>query len=97
MLAEKERLHFGRVASVSSASGAIQDVTESVAQTVHTQMLKLHQAHRQRHESGKTVSLGLVRFANINQSPDCHSFTRRCLHSLLCLPLPTSAGGAFRY
>ena len=66
MLAEKERLHFGRVASVSSASGAIQDVTESVAQTVHTQMLKLHQAHRQRHESGKTVSLGLVRFANIN-------------------------------
>ncbi|EEU9597422.1 type I-F CRISPR-associated helicase Cas3 [Escherichia albertii] len=66
MLAEKERLHFGRVASVSSASGAIQDVTESVAQTVHMQMLKLHQAHRQRHKSGKTVSLGLVRFANIN-------------------------------
>ena len=66
MLAEKERLHFGRVASISSASSAIQDVTESVAQTVHTQMLKLHQAHRQLHESGKTVSLGLVRFANIN-------------------------------
>lgn len=66
MLADKPRLHFGRIASVKKDSGETEKVIASVAETVHAQMLKLHRAHHQSHESGKVVSLGLVRFANID-------------------------------
>ncbi|HEY4468078.1 MAG TPA: type I-F CRISPR-associated helicase Cas3f [Klebsiella sp.] len=66
MLAEKPRLHFGRIVPVCPASAAVADVIAATAQTVHTQMLALHHAHKERHKSGKTVSLGLVRLANIN-------------------------------
>lgn len=66
MLAEKPRLHFGRIASLSSEPGTVEDVISRVAQTVHTQMLPLHQAHNEPHSNGKTVSMGLVRFANID-------------------------------
>ncbi|MEO3989255.1 type I-F CRISPR-associated helicase Cas3f [Pseudocitrobacter cyperus] len=66
MLAAKPRLHFGRIAPVQPASDATGNAIASVAQTVHGQMMALHRAHNQVHDSGKTVSLGLVRFANIN-------------------------------
>lgn len=66
MLAEKPRLHFGRIASLSAEPATVEDIISRVAQTVHTQMLALHQAHKESHSSGKTVSLGLVRFANID-------------------------------
>ncbi|POT57950.1 type I-F CRISPR-associated helicase Cas3 [Citrobacter amalonaticus] len=65
MLAKKERLHFGRIAPISPASSAVSEVITCAAETVHQQMLALHQAHKEIHETGKTVSLGLVRFANI--------------------------------
>lgn len=66
MLAAKPRLHFGRIAAVQTTTPATDEVIASVAYTVHTQMRALHQAHKVVHETGKTVSLGLVRFANIN-------------------------------
>lgn len=66
MLANKPRLHFGCIASVKKGFGETEEVIASVAETVHEQMLKLHRAHHQSHESGKIVSLGLVRFANID-------------------------------
>ncbi|EOF4702000.1 type I-F CRISPR-associated helicase Cas3f [Klebsiella oxytoca] len=66
MLAAKPRLHFGRIVPVCQESSAASDVIVSVAQAIHTQMLSLHQAHKELHKSGKTVSLGLVRLANIN-------------------------------
>lgn len=66
MLAAKPRLHFGKIAPVCLASLAVADVITGVAQTVHGQMLALHQAHNESYKSGKSVSLGLVRFANIN-------------------------------
>lgn len=66
MLAQKPRLHFGRIASVTPPGSGTEEVIASVTRTVHESILQLHQAHNQRHESGKTVSLGLVRFANIS-------------------------------
>ncbi len=66
MLEAKPRLHFGRIASLSAEPATVEDVISRVAQTVHTQMLALHQAHNEPHSSAKTVSLGLVRFANID-------------------------------
>jgi len=39
---------------------------ECIAQTVQHNMVALHTEHHQRHESGKKVSIGLVRMANIN-------------------------------
>lgn len=66
MLATKPRLHFGEIAAVCPVSPTVADVINGVAQTVHAQMLALHQAHHELHASGKSVSLGLVRLANIN-------------------------------
>ncbi|MDK1706315.1 type I-F CRISPR-associated helicase Cas3f [Serratia rubidaea] len=40
-------------------------VLDSVAETIFVSMHQLHSAHRQTHLTGKTVSLGLVRMANI--------------------------------
>jgi CRISPR-associated endonuclease/helicase Cas3 len=37
-----------------------------VAQTLHQRLFALHQHHHQTHSGGKTVSLGLIRMANIN-------------------------------
>jgi len=39
---------------------------ECIAQTIQHNMVALHTEHHQRHESGKKVSIGLVRMANIN-------------------------------
>ncbi|HAT2784035.1 TPA: type I-F CRISPR-associated helicase Cas3 [Citrobacter koseri] len=66
MLAAKPRLHFGRISPVSPASPEVSDVITCVARAVHTEMQVLHHAHKETHPGGKTVSLGLVRFANID-------------------------------
>lgn len=66
MLTEKPRLHYGRIADVNPASSDINDVIRAMSETLRAQMLALHDVHHEVHDSGKTVSLGLVRFANIN-------------------------------
>lgn len=65
MLAAKPRLHFGRITPVPPGSTETAEVIANVSTTLHAQMLALHAAHHETHGSGKTVSLGLVRFANI--------------------------------
>jgi CRISPR-associated endonuclease/helicase Cas3 len=79
MLAEKPRLHFGRIVPVCPASSAVADVIAATAQTVHTQMLALHHAHKELHTCGKSVSLGLVRLANINPLVALAKVLLRCL------------------
>ena len=66
VLAKQPRLHFGRIAPVEPASAARHDVFDVVAQTLHREMLTLHQAYHEVSPCGKAVSFGLVRFANIN-------------------------------
>ena len=66
MLQEKPRLHFGRIADVCPQSTEVIDIVDELAQTIRQQILALHREHHNLHDSGKTVSLGLVRFANIN-------------------------------
>ncbi|MEW5560008.1 type I-F CRISPR-associated helicase Cas3f [Enterobacter asburiae] len=65
-LLDKERLNFGRIEPLSSVTPAVTDAIAAVAKSLHQQMLVLHSAHKEMHEGGKSVSLGLVRFANIN-------------------------------
>ncbi|WP_297198886.1 type I-F CRISPR-associated helicase Cas3f [uncultured Pluralibacter sp.] len=66
MLADRPRLHAGRIASVEAASTAKEAVFDAVARAVHREMLTLHQEHHAVSPDGKTASFGLVRFANIN-------------------------------
>ncbi|MGC6388093.1 type I-F CRISPR-associated helicase Cas3f [Ewingella sp. S1.OA.A_B6] len=42
-------------------------VVEAVSQRIHQSLLALHQQHHQVHDNGKTLSVGIVRMANINQ------------------------------
>lgn len=65
-LLEKLALSKARIAPLVAASSQKGDVINAVAQTLQQEMLALHQQHNEMHPSGKTVSLGLVRFANIN-------------------------------
>lgn len=65
-LQKKERLHFGRIAAIASATPSAQDVVAAVAATLQREVLALHDAHNETTASGKRVSLGLVRFANID-------------------------------
>ncbi len=57
--------HQRKGAIVSVARGEAMTVEASLAQVIHSNIIKLHQAHQQRQE-GKTISIGLVRMANIN-------------------------------
>ncbi|WP_434525215.1 type I-F CRISPR-associated helicase Cas3f [Photorhabdus asymbiotica] len=41
-------------------------VIQAMAKAMHRSMLKLRREHHQTHSSGKTVSIGLIRMANIN-------------------------------
>lgn len=52
---------------VEAASKEVKDVKAAIAQAIHQGMHRLHAAHHQVHQvSGKRVSIGLVRMANIN-------------------------------
>jgi CRISPR-associated endonuclease/helicase Cas3 len=62
----KPVLHRARMVDVNSASTQPAAVMAAMAQTLHHEMLSHHQAHKQTHSSGKTVSQGIVRFANID-------------------------------
>ena len=65
-LPDQPRLRLGKLAAVEAHASRNADVVSAVAQTLHQQMLALHGHHRSMHKSGKTVSFGLVRMANIN-------------------------------
>ncbi|RLM19712.1 type I-F CRISPR-associated helicase Cas3 [Brenneria alni] len=59
-------LRLAKLVSVPVISTKVSEVIAGVAASFHQSMMALHQAHHQTHSSGKTVSLGLIRMANIN-------------------------------
>lgn len=59
-------LRLGKLARVEPESTGAQAVISAVAKTLYQQMHDLHRAHHSTHVSGKTVSFGLIRLANIN-------------------------------
>lgn len=62
----KPVLRQAALVKVEPASTGAEAIIPAVADAFRQEMLKLHSQHHQAHESGKTVSLGLVRMANIN-------------------------------
>lgn len=65
-LPQQPRLRLGKMAVVEPESAQHAAVISAVADTLHQQMLALHQHHHSTDKYGKTVSFGLVRMANIN-------------------------------
>ncbi|PPE59286.1 type I-F CRISPR-associated helicase Cas3 [Pectobacterium brasiliense] len=63
---EELPLRLASIVPVSSPSKNKDDVHLAVAQAIHPLIRDLHSQHHQQHKSGKTVSLGLVRMANID-------------------------------
>ncbi|WP_227319001.1 type I-F CRISPR-associated helicase Cas3f [Cedecea davisae] len=61
-LAVKPTLREARLVPVEAVAGE----AGILATTLRREIMNLHNSHQQRHQSGKTVSLGLVRMANIN-------------------------------
>lgn len=59
-------LRQGELLPVSASSTKPKDVIQGMAEALHGGIAELHQRHHQCHESGKCVSIGLVRMANIN-------------------------------
>ncbi|MFE8101738.1 type I-F CRISPR-associated helicase Cas3f [Brenneria goodwinii] len=59
-------LRLAELIPVSAAGAKADGVIAGVAECLHQSMITLHQAHHQTHASGKRVSLGLIRMANIN-------------------------------
>lgn len=65
-LPEQPALRLGKLLAVEPPSTQKADVIAAVAEALHRQMLELHEQHHEQHSSGKTLSFGLVRLANIN-------------------------------
>lgn len=65
-LPKQPRLRLGKFAITEPSSTSQETLISSVAQTLHQQLFALHQNHHTLHKSGKTVSFGLIRLANIN-------------------------------
>ena len=65
--ANEKPLCLAQLLPVSSATSQIEDVIPALAQIIHTKMFEQHKKHHNQHpERDKTVSIGLVRIANIN-------------------------------
>lgn len=63
----RQPLRLASLLPVSSPTNHIEDVIPELATTIHTQIFTLHQQHHTQHpSSNKTISIGLVRMANIN-------------------------------
>lgn len=65
-LPEQAKLRLGNIADVVAPQATKSAASDAVADAVMQHMLALDAGHHMLHSSGKTVSLGLVRFANIN-------------------------------
>lgn len=65
-LPTKPVLRQAQIIKVNPPSLKADDIVSSLMETIHQAMLDLHRAHHQTCKNGKTLSLGLVRVANIN-------------------------------
>ncbi|UUE09291.1 type I-F CRISPR-associated helicase Cas3f [Dickeya zeae] len=63
---QEQRLRWAEIEPVASPTREASAVCQAVAHTLHQRLFALHQHHHQTHSGGKTVSLGLIRMANIN-------------------------------
>ncbi|MGM3174603.1 type I-F CRISPR-associated helicase Cas3f [Dickeya lacustris] len=63
---QEQRLRWAEIEPVASPTREASAVCQALAQTLHQRLFALHQHHHQTHSGGKTVSLGLIRMANIN-------------------------------
>ncbi|QDX28988.1 type I-F CRISPR-associated helicase Cas3f [Dickeya poaceiphila] len=63
---QEQRLRWAEIEPVASPTQEASAVCQAVAHTLHQRLFALHQHHHQTHSGGKTVSLGLIRMANIN-------------------------------
>ncbi|MCT8350763.1 type I-F CRISPR-associated helicase Cas3f [Photorhabdus kayaii] len=59
-------LRKAELVQIISESRKVDNVINAIAEVMHSSILKLHEEHHQTHSSGKTVSIGLIRMANIN-------------------------------
>ncbi|NWA73005.1 type I-F CRISPR-associated helicase Cas3 [Serratia proteamaculans] len=59
-------LRRAQLVAVQPSSLRESAVLDSVTETLFASMQQLHSLHHQKHPTGKTVSLGLIRMANIN-------------------------------
>lgn len=68
LLAQPETPRRAEILAISPAATANtkQAAAETLADLIRQQIHKLHAQHHQLHSSGKTVSFGLIRFANID-------------------------------
>lgn len=65
-LAEQSALRRGAIWPVTARGKNSDDVVQAMAGAVRAGMHQLHSEHHERHASGKCLSVGLVRMANIN-------------------------------
>jgi CRISPR-associated endonuclease/helicase Cas3 len=63
----EKTLRLGELLPVQPPSTAVEDILSSLANSLHQKIYALHQQHHNPHPiTDKTVSLGLIRMANIN-------------------------------
>lgn len=65
-LPQQPHLRPGKMVTVEPDSTSHAAVVSAVAKVLYQQIAALHQQHHSTHTTGKTVSFGLVRLANIN-------------------------------
>ncbi|MCC8466802.1 MULTISPECIES: type I-F CRISPR-associated helicase Cas3f [Photorhabdus] len=65
-LEKKVPLCKAKLVPVTAEKHKTEVVIQAIAKVMHRSMLKLRRGHHQIHPSGKTVSIGLIRMANIN-------------------------------
>jgi CRISPR-associated endonuclease/helicase Cas3 len=64
---ETKVLRLATLLPITSPSTQVEDIISTMAETIHTKIFELHQRHLEHHpQNNKTVSIGLVRMANIN-------------------------------
>ncbi|WP_118984464.1 type I-F CRISPR-associated helicase Cas3f [Photorhabdus sp. CRCIA-P01] len=59
-------LRKAELVPIISESCEVNNVINTIAEVMHHSILKLHEEHHQTHLSGKNVSIGLIRMANID-------------------------------
>ncbi|WP_036768777.1 type I-F CRISPR-associated helicase Cas3f [Photorhabdus australis] len=65
-LEKKVPLRKAELVPITAEKHRTEVVIQAMAKVMHRSILKLRREHHQTHSSGKTVSIGLIRMANIN-------------------------------